>query len=178
MKQTIIILISILTTIGCEKHAHMKHSDFKAEKELRTATFVVNGTIDEAFPLFSCYEEQKWEPNWKPVFIYPEEENLEEGTTFKTHGHGDEPEFLWRVSKYEKDNNLIQYLVSTENRYWTITVECAKHDDESKTNTTVTYSYIGLNDKGNELNHLAAQHMYANNLQDWATAINAYLDGL
>lgn len=144
MKKTVINLFVILAVLGCEKHAHMKQSNFKAEKVSRSATFVVNGAIEKVFPLFSAYEEQKWEPNWKPVFIYPEEENLEEGTTFKTHGHGDEPEFLWRVSKYEKDKNLIQYLVSTENRYWTITVECIKYNaDENKTDATVTYTFIG-----------------------------------
>ncbi|MBK7360406.1 MAG: hypothetical protein IPI96_14405 [Saprospiraceae bacterium] len=52
-------------------------------------------------------------------------EIIEEGTTFKTDGHGHgEKEFIWRVSKYDQENFLIQYLVSSENRYWTITINC------------------------------------------------------
>ncbi|RPH32073.1 MAG: hypothetical protein EHM93_10850 [Bacteroidales bacterium] len=153
----------------------MKNDIFKAEKVSRTETFVVSGKIEIVFPLFGAFEERKWEPTWNPILIYPSEEVIEEGTTFKTDGRDDETEFLWRVSKYEKDLHLIQYLVSTENRYWTITVKCSKYNNEDKTNVTVTYTFIGLNIKGNELNKVHIQSMYEYNLKDWADAINKYL---
>ena len=155
----------------------MENNNFKAEKVSRTETFVVKGRIETVFPLFGAFEERKWEPTFNPILIYPSEEVIEEGTTFKTDGRGDEIEFLWRVSKYEKNLYLIQYLVSTENRYWTITVKCSNHDNnDDKTNVMVTYTFIGLNKKGNELNKVHIQNMYKYNLKDWADAINKYLD--
>ena len=85
---------------------------------------------------------------------------MEEGTTFKTQrNRHDETEFLWRVSKYDPQNYLVQYLVSTENRYWTITVKCRAVSDSS-TSATVTYTYIGLNSLGNEINKHALDKMY------------------
>ena len=177
MRRVVIILLPIILFTGCKKQGNMGISNFKAEKVSRTATFVVNGTINEVYPLFGAFEERKWEPTWNPVLIYPSEEVIEEGTTFKTAGRGDEPEFLWRVSKYEESLYLIQYLVSTSNRYWTITVKCNRDDnDVNKTKATVTYTYIGLSEKGNELNKVDIQNMYKYNLNDWADAINEYLE--
>jgi hypothetical protein len=48
-------------------------------------------------------------------------------------------------------------------------------DAETKTRATVTYSYFGLNSKGNELNKSGLEKMFEHNLQDWADAINIYL---
>ncbi len=152
----------------------MDGNDFKAEKISKTASFIVNSNIDAVFPLFGAFEERKWEPSWNPELIYPSEEIIEEGTTFKTEGRGEEQEFLWRVSKYYVDQSLIQYLVSTQNRYWTITVICNELNDNS-TNVSVTYTYIGLNNKGNKLNRAHIELIYENNLKDWAHAINGYL---
>jgi hypothetical protein len=151
-------------------------SNFIAEKISKTATFDLNASIDKVFPLFGAFEERKWADGWNPTLIYPLNESLEEGTTFKTKGHGyGETEFLWRVSKFEPQNYLIQYLVSTENRYWTITVKCKPLTDTS-CSATVTYTFIGLNNIGNEINKHSLDKMYFKNLQDWREAINYYLD--
>ena len=150
-------------------------SNFKAEKVSKTATINANANIDKIFPLFGAFEERKWADGWAPTLIYPSTEIMEEGTTFKTQGHGhDETEFLWRVSKYDPQNYLVQYLVSTENRYWTITVKCQAVSDSS-TSATVTYTYIGLNSLGNEINKHALDKMYSKNLKDWEEAINYFI---
>ena len=88
--------------------------------------------------------------------------------------HG-ESEFLWIVSKYEPDKFLIQYLVNTENRYWTITVKC-KAIEEDKTSAEITYTYIGLNELGNIINEHSLSAMYKNDLKDWEEEINNYLN--
>ncbi len=80
-----------------------------------------------------------------------------------------------RVSKYEPVKFLIQYLVSTENRYWTITVKCVPIKG-SKTSAEVTYTFIGLNELGNELNENHLQRLYKHNLNDWEEEINNYLE--
>jgi len=170
----IFITASIALFFSCKSKDKMD-TNFKAEKVSRTATYNVNADIDTIFPLYGAFEERKWADGWAPRLIYPATETIEEGTTFKTDGHGHgEMEFLWRISKYDPQNYLIQYLVSTENRYWTITVKCKALSDTS-TSTTVTYSYIGLNDLGNEINKHAIDKMYSKNLEDWKEAIDYFL---
>ncbi len=153
----------------------MEAKRFKAERISRKATIVLNGAIGEVFPLFGAFEERKWALDWAPELIYPSEEVIEEGTTFKTKGRGSEPDFLWRVSCFEQAKYLIQYLVSTENRFWTITVECTEHEQTQQTHATVEYVYIGLNEQGNKQNKEDLERMYKYNLKDWAGAINDYL---
>ena len=88
-----------------------------------------------------------------------------------------ESEFLWRVSKYEPENFHIQYLVSTENRYWTITVMC-KTINKIKTSADITYTFISLNELGNKINQHALSLMYKNDLKDWEEEINNYLKSI
>jgi hypothetical protein len=154
----------------------MQTQEFISKKVAQTAVINVNVNIKNAFPLFGAFEERKWAEGWNPSLIYPSTEIIEVGTTFKTIGHGNfEKEFLWKVSKFEPDKYLIQYLVSTENRYWTITIKC---DSISaiQTRANITYTFIGLNELGNKINSQLLEKMYANNLKDWQEAINLYLD--
>lgn len=153
----------------------MDNSKFKAEKVSQTAVIILNGKIENVFPLFGAFEERKWAKGWDPELIYPANEIIEEGTTFKTQGYGtDEPEFLWRITKYQPEQYLIQYLVSTENRYWTITIYC-KPSGDSKTSAEITYSFIGLNEPGNNYNREAIRRIYKHNLKDWEEEINQFL---
>ncbi|MEM7298669.1 MAG: hypothetical protein AAF391_10440, partial [Bacteroidota bacterium] len=98
----------ILMAIGlwsCHGETPLVQEDFKAERVSKTASFTVDGAIEEVFPLFGAFEERKWEPDWKPILIYPDQEIIQEGTTFKVnahgHGHGGESEFLWIVTKFD-----------------------------------------------------------------------------
>ncbi len=175
MKNLQNLLIAAISVAGCNAIHETTVPEFKAEKVERTASFMVNHNIDAVFLLYDAFEERKWEEGWNPNLIYPSEEIIEEGTTFWTQGHGHEPYYLWRVSKFEPENYLIQYLVSTVNRYWTVTVSCHEQANNS-TLTEVTYSFISLNQKGIELNKHALDRMYSRDLQDWKEAIDYYLE--
>ncbi len=180
MKTTGILILLAISVMGCNGQ-HKTNESFNSERISKTASFTVNETIDNVFPLYGAFEERKWAPGWEPVLIYPNKEVIEEGTAFKIephgHGHGDEGDLLWVISKFEPENYLIQYLVSTENRFWTITVKNDAIENDNKTKTTVTYTYTGLNKNGNQLNKKALEKMYESNLQDWADLINGYLEG-
>ncbi len=163
-------LLLILT--ACHPHSQM---DTTAQRITRTASISVHEKIENIFPLFGAFEERKWADGWNPVLIYPAAETMGEGTTFRTAGNGEEKEFLWRVTRYEPQQHLVQYLVSTENRYWTITVNCSPADHDITT-AEITYTYIGLNSLGNALNSRALEKMYSQNLKDWEKAINHFLE--
>jgi hypothetical protein len=176
MRIPISISSVLLLFASCTGHTQQQDSiPFKSEKFSRTATITLNWTIDKVFPLFGAFEERKWSPKWNPSLIYPETEIIEEGTTFKTAGHGHgEGEFIWRVSRFDKINHSIQYLVSSENRWWTITIQCNSSTDQ-KTQAEITYTFIGLNELGNEINRHFIDAIYRDNLENWQVAINEYL---
>ncbi len=179
-----ILFFSAFVLLSCHQNVDLEKKSFRSEKVSKTASFTLNSSIEQVFPLFGAFEERKWEPNWEPILIYPEQEIIEEGTTFKIkthghgHGHGNESELLWIVTKFNPQTYLIQYLVTTSNRFWTITVQCQKNGSDEKTKATVTYAFTGLNATGNELNKASLDRMYQHDLQDWAKAINSYLGTL
>jgi len=175
-KSSIIILAPILFTVTICKAQSTGTTNFKSEKFSKTATISLNGKIEKVFPLFGAFEERKWAEEWNPTLIYPATETIEEGTTFKTPGHGhNEAQFLWRVTKYDAAAHLVQYLVSSENRDWTITVKCSSLNGD-KTRAEITYIFIGLNNTGNMLNEHMLGIIYKHNLKDWEEAINYYLE--
>ncbi len=148
---------------------------FTAEKISRTAVIRLQAGIETVFPLFGAFEERKWVNGWNPQLVYPDTEKMEVLTSFTTKGKTDtEDEYLWRVIRYEPERHFVQYLISTENRYWTITVEC-RPETENFCTAAVTYTFIGLNQIGNKLNQAALDAMFAQNLEDWSRAIHHYL---
>ncbi len=148
---------------------------FRAERLSKRAVLTLNGPIGKVFPLFGAIEEKKWADGWNPVVLYPTSEKLEEGMVFTTqaHGHG-ETAYAWIVSKYQPENHLIEYVVSTPNRYWVIAIQCVASSD-TETKATVRYTFTGLTVLGNEINKVAVEKMYERNLEDWEVAINHYL---
>lgn len=171
------LIAAVVFLSACTRKAQ---TNFKAQRISRTASITAKGNIDLIYPLFGAFEERKVAYGWNPILIYPDTETIEEGTTFKiisdSHGHTGhgEKEYIWRVTRYDPANHLIQYLVSTPNRYWTVTVTCEAIDAE-QTKATVTYTYIGLNELGNEINQKAMDAMFKHNLKDWEDGINYYL---
>lgn len=180
MKHLLLYAIAIFSFCSCgHGHGHGPAIDlegFVSEKISNTVTITLNGDIESVFPLFNPIEEQKWAPVFKPSFLYPSDEVVQEGMSFKTAGRGDEAEYLWIITKYDQLNHLIQYLVSTENRYWTITVDnTISPTDASKTIAQISYSFYSLNSKGKDINDKNLDRMFANDLEDWEEAINSYL---
>jgi len=156
-------------------HSPLKDPGFVSERIEKTATILLNGKPAQVFPLFGAFEEKKWTEGWEPVLVYPSDENIEEGTTFLTNGHGHgENKFTWIVNRFDLRNFMIQYLVYSENRHWTITVACIAHL-ENKTEATITYQFTGHNTLGNEIDRRSLDKMYNSHLKDWEEAINQYL---
>lgn len=174
-KASVFLFLTILSTCFKSKAQQMEKLKFKSEKVSRTATILLNGKIETVFPLFGAFEERKWAPYFQPELIWPATEVIEEGTIFRTASRGfGETEFIWRVIKFDVEKHLVQYLVYTENRQWTITIKCNSINGD-KTEAQITYTFIGLNEKGNELNKKIIEDMYQSDLKDWEEEINPYL---
>jgi len=163
--------------IGHGAHASAEQGPgFSAERLIRTAEIDLNGPIAEVFPLFNPVEEPKWAPQFQPRFIYPADQTVQQGMTFKTAGHGNEADLVWRINEYDPAAHHIQYLVYGANRYWTITIDC-REDDPGKTAARVTYDFLPLEQAGVAVSEASLNAMFANDLTHWEQAINSYLKG-
>jgi len=155
-------------------HVSSAQIAFKAERIQKSASFIVNTPVENAFPLFGPIREKEWTAGWEPQIIYSTHSEVEEHMVFKTPGkHPGESEFLWVLTQYKPKDYFFEYTVSTTQRIWFISVQCQPGGKNTK--VTVTYSYTGLTEKGNELNKAALEKMYAHNLKDWEEAINYYI---
>jgi hypothetical protein len=149
---------------------------FKAERLSRTATITLHGAVDKVFPLFGAIEEKRWADGWNPSMLYPKSEQIEVGMVFTTEGHvHGEGRYAWIVSRYQIESYVVEYIVSTANRYWVITIQCVA-SSKDRTKATVSYTYTGLTPLGNEINRHAIKKMFERELEDWEEAINHYLE--
>jgi hypothetical protein len=168
MNTKLILLIVVMTNTSYAQTA------FKAERIQKSASFVVNTSIEKPFPLFGPIREKEWAAGWEPQIIYSINPEVEEHMIFKTSSkHHGEEEYLWVLTQYNPKDYFIEYTISTSQRLWFISVRCRPKGNN--TSVTVTYNYTGLTTEGNQLNQLALDKMYAHNLKDWEEAINYYL---
>jgi uncharacterized DUF497 family protein len=147
---------------------------FKPERIQKSATITVKTSIDRAFPLFGPVREKEWAAGWEPQIIYSTHPEWEEHMIFTTAGkHSHEDRYVWVVSQFRPNEYFIEYTVSTAQRIWFISVRCAP--DSENTKVSVTYTYTGLTEEGNQLNKSALSRMFAHDLRDWEEEINQYL---
>lgn len=151
----------------------MSQKDFIPERISKTASFLVDGKLEDVFPLFGPIKEKLWAEGWEPEVIFSSGALVEEHMIFKTRVATPEKYYTWVVTQFREDEHLVEYTVSTPNRIWFIRVKCEAEDVRTK--ATVTYSYTGLNKEGNDLNRSALAKMYSSDLKDWQDAINYYL---
>ncbi|MEZ4885659.1 MAG: hypothetical protein R3E32_13080 [Chitinophagales bacterium] len=144
----------------------------------QTETIYLHALPDIVFPLFGPFEEKKWAHNWNPEMVYCETGDLEENMVFKTYSFKNvKTTFLWIVSYLNLESKQVVYTVSSKNRVWTIHVHCkVMETDPTKTAAEVTYTYIGLNKKGNKRGQKALDAKYQYKLKDWEESINYYLE--
>jgi len=150
--------------------------NFLAEQYIKSASIVLDGKMDDVFPLFTVLGEKKWSSGWNPGLIFPASGNMEEGLVFQTpdHVHG-APSLIWVVSRYNTIAHQIQYTITSPIRVVIISISCTSLNGKS-TKAEISYKLTGLSKDGNELSHHLITKMFADNLKDWETAINNYLE--
>lgn len=151
---------------------------FEAEKIQRSSTIQLKGKFEQVFPLFGPIREKDWAEGWDPHILFSDAENIEEHMVFQTPSHREDSSELhtWTVSKYNPELGQIEYTVFTDSRLWWITINCQPEPDVETCKATITYTYVGLNERGNRLNTQALEAMFKHNLKDWERAINHYLE--
>ena len=150
---------------------------FEPKRISRTATITVNAPLEEAFALFGPIREKDWADGWDPQPIDPLGDLVQERMVFTTQSHSgqEEPEDVWIVSAYSVGDSFIEYTVFAPGRVWWIEVVCERLADGAQTRAEITYTYLGLTDRGNSLNKQALEQIFERDLRDWEEAINHFL---
>src|SRR5688500_804821 len=102
----------------------LAQTTFEAERVSKTSSFLVDGKIENVFPLFGPLREKDWAEGWDPEVIYSEDAVVAHQMIFRTKASTDEEFYNWAVTTFQPLHNLIEYTVSTLNRIWFIQVKC------------------------------------------------------
>lgn len=149
---------------------------FTASHVSRSHTIHLDAPPSRVFPLFEPVGEQSWALDWKPVFLFPPSGAAQVGTVFTTQVHQeDEQGTIWAISVYDPASYRLAYLrVSPGSRVGVIDISCRGMSDGA-TEATVTYTFTGLSDEGNEFIARLTPAHYQEYIASWETAINHYL---
>lgn len=191
------IVIACLTSVvlySCENHQpetkinhnlnhtdnhHMNNSEFTSERMSKTATIILNGTIDDVFPLFGPELEKKWAEGWDFKKILFETELGEEYSVFQTKSSSNKNQITtWIISKLESHENpkVIEYITFNPDWITIVNIVCKPESNQQKTSAAITYTYTSLTDIGSKKVPDVLNKMYSLNMKDWEEAINYYLE--
>ena len=149
-------------------------SEFKATRVERSATITLQAPAGRVFPLFEPIGEKAWAAGWDPRFVYPHDEQAQEGAVFKIEAESG-PDTIWLISRYDTERHTIEYLtVKPDTRAGRIRIEVTDGGDGTSA-AIVTYTFTALTEQGNALNDSFTEGHYHHKMQWWEKAINHYL---
>jgi hypothetical protein len=146
--------------------------EFHAERVVRTGHLNFEAPVAKVFPLFTPLGELHWAKNWDPKILYPPDGHPTEGLLFYTPDHEGT---WWWMTRFDPAAHIVEYhVVAPAGFARNIKVQCTAEGD--RTRVTVTDTYIGLNDHGNEFVRALDDAAYANKMKGWEEPIRAYLN--
>jgi len=147
-------------------------ADFAARSAEFTGRFTVAGPIDTVFDLFSPLGERLWVPGWNPQLLHPPGASWACGQIFRTWE--DDREAVWIVTALSREEHLAEYHRVEPRRYVArVRVKCAAGP---VTEASVSYTFIGLSDEGNDAIKAMTDAAYAEKMKRWQRWISQHLD--
>jgi hypothetical protein len=146
-------------------------SDVAVEHVNRSSSILLNGPIDEVFPLFAPVREAEWAHGWAIRVLHAETDLLEEeGAVFTTHLHDDLPT-IWITTRYDPAAHHIEYArLTPESRATMVKIRCEA--EGKSTRAHVTYEITALNEHGNQYVQDFTETAYGSMMEHWEKAIN------
>jgi hypothetical protein len=150
--------------LACYGQSNLNHS--RVEFHL-----TVNLPYAEAAPLFGALAEQKWAPDWRPRFLYPEPPADQEGAVFKVE-HGAHSS-IWVTSRFDLAAGRIQYVYLLDRILVTRIDLSLSRNGADRTDVSVVYERTALDPGANEHIETLAKHD-AEAGPEWQAQLNAY----
>jgi hypothetical protein len=126
---------------------------FNAKKAKRSHTVKLVAPPKDIFPLLCPVREEEWTSGWENdtyELIYTESEFNEEGCIFKT-SYPDGNDSLWTCTKYDKENNEVEFLVHVKDLVIRKMNILLKINEEHTTDARFEYTVTALSEKGNAI---------------------------
>jgi hypothetical protein len=133
--------------------------------------FTVDLAYNDAAPLFGAWAEQKWAPDWKPLFLYPTPPEDREGSVFRVE-RGSHTS-TWVTTVFDLPGGRVQYVYFVNQLLVTRIDIRLKQRSPRQTDVSVTYERTALDAGANDQVKALAQND-AGNADEWRNAINAY----
>lgn len=148
-------------------------STFTPRIQTLTATIVLNGAIDDVFPLFSPEGEREWVNGWNPEVLRPADHAWTEGMIFRTIADGCDE--IWAVAEMSAAAHRVVYFRIEPNRLVARVEVSCRAFDATRTQATIQYSYTGLSSAGNASIEEWTDAAYRSKMDDWTSRIDALL---
>jgi hypothetical protein len=146
---------------------------FKPRAMVLKGKIILWGSSDQVFELFSPSGEKLWVPDWDPELLYPVGVQWKEGLLFRTREETGDA--VWVISRLNRAAHEVTYHRVEPDRYVArIDVRCSALP-ERKTEAAVTYTFVGLSDRGNGDIAKMTQTEYDKKMQRWENWMNGYL---
>lgn len=128
--------------------------------------------VEEAFFLFTPKGEEAWVPGWSPDYISPKTGETAKDMIFRT-GTGEDAT-TWTCLDWQPDRYHVRYLRTTPTlRVAFVEVNCRA--EENGTRAIVSYGYVPLTAKGEEMVAAMTQGTFADSINEWSVLIANYL---
>lgn len=125
------------------------------------------------FPLLCPVEEERWVPEWMPVFVASSSGTAELECIFVTPG---EPyDSVWVINCYEPEKYYLEmYKVTPEHTVGKLCIKLSKSND-NETKADISYEYTSLGEGGDSFLNEFTSEYYVEFMQNWENALNHYL---
>ncbi len=143
---------------------------FTAERTVRVGHITLNAPPARTFPLFTPLGELHWAEGWDPEILYPLDGAPMKGLLFRIKDHGG---MTWWMTRYHPANFTLGYHAVAAPLARNIEIRCRTAGN--RTEVTVTDTYLGLSEHGNEYLRTMTEAAYAQKMKGWEKAINGYL---
>ena len=148
---------------------------FKSQSVTRSYTQKINAQAEKIFPLLCPQRELEWLDGWNYEMVYSLSGLAEEGAVFKTKHEG-EINTIWVVSKYDKENKIIEFIRMT---WETVIVKIHIHvldNDDGSSDVYIEYTFTSITEKGNEFVDSTSERQFHKMMRWWEKSMNYYLE--
>lgn len=137
----------------------------------RSFTIVLNAPPAVAARAFGPIEEQRWEPEFKPVFVYPSQPNAVEGAVFTVKRRNVQ---VWLLQTFDMQRYVVRYVaVDPGTKITEIAFHLAPWGAH-KSRTTVSYTWTSLTAAEDANVSMFGKH-FVGEASHWENTLNRYL---
>lgn len=133
---------------------------------------ILDAPINKVFKLFTPRGEQKWDRDWNPRFIYPEDGSAIEDAVFTTQT--DDRETIWMIKLYMTyKHHITYYRITPEVVAGVVDVKCRPYGEQ--TQAKIKYSFTMLTEEGKDFIAEWTTESFVRYIDSWQRSINHFL---